>query len=127
MGEKLAVIAVEGETVAPVRVADGLVSPPSSASSLPSTGSTLPRIQGTGAGGRITRDDVLAHVAKRGAPQRKTVPFSRIRKVTAERMALSWRTIPHVLQAVEVDFLPVESARLLGRRGELEGQGKASA
>src|SRR3954464_1686458 len=72
-------------------------------------------IQGTGAGGRITRDDVLAHVAQRGtatAPQRKVVPFNRIRKVTAERMALSWRTIPHVLQAVEVDFLPVEEARL---------------
>ncbi|MFL5388596.1 MAG: dihydrolipoamide acetyltransferase family protein, partial [Myxococcales bacterium] len=69
-------------------------------------------IQGTGAGGRITRDDVLAHVAKAGAPQRKVVPFNRIRKVTAERMALSWRTIPHVLQAVEVDFLAVEEARL---------------
>jgi pyruvate dehydrogenase E2 component (dihydrolipoamide acetyltransferase) len=72
-------------------------------------------IKGTGASGRITRDDVLAHVAQRAtaaAPQRKVVPFSRIRKVTAERMALSWRTIPHVLQAVEVDFLPVEEARL---------------
>ncbi|MFL5443354.1 MAG: dihydrolipoamide acetyltransferase family protein, partial [Myxococcales bacterium] len=69
-------------------------------------------IQGTGAGGRITRDDVLAHVAKRGAPERKVVPFNRIRKVTAERMALSWRTIPHVLQAVEVDFLAVEEVRL---------------
>ena len=69
-------------------------------------------IRGSGAGGRITRDDVLAHVAQRGAPRRKVVPFNRIRKVTAERMALSWRTIPHVLQAVEVDFLPVEEARL---------------
>jgi pyruvate dehydrogenase E2 component (dihydrolipoamide acetyltransferase) len=69
-------------------------------------------IRGTGAGGRITRDDVLAHVAKSGAPERKVVPFNRIRKVTAERMALSWRTIPHVLQAVEVDFLAVEEARL---------------
>ncbi|MFL5437670.1 MAG: dihydrolipoamide acetyltransferase family protein [Myxococcales bacterium] len=69
-------------------------------------------IQGTGAGGRITRDDVLAYVAKRGAPEREVVPFTRIRKVTAERMALSWRTIPHVLQAVEVDFLAVEEVRL---------------
>jgi pyruvate dehydrogenase E2 component (dihydrolipoamide acetyltransferase) len=69
-------------------------------------------VRGTGAGGRITRDDVLALVAKAGSPERKTVPFNRIRKVTAERMALSWRTIPHVLQAVEVDFLAVEEARL---------------
>src|SRR5437762_866906 len=36
-------------------------------------------IKGTGASGRITRDDVLAHVAQRAtaaAPQRKVVPFS---------------------------------------------------
>src|SRR5256885_12460300 len=70
-------------------------------------------IRGTGAGGRITRDAVLAHVAQSaGVQQRKVVPFNRIRKVTAERMALSWRTIPHVLQAVGGGFLPGEEARL---------------
>jgi len=112
VGEKLAVIAVEGEAAAPGRVADEPRLSPVVRKLLSEHGLDASAIQGTGAGGRITRDDVLAHVAQRGAPQRKTVPFNRIRKVTAERMALSWRTIPHVLQAVEVDFLPVESARL---------------
>src|SRR5256885_7229937 len=51
-------------------------------------------ILGTGAGGRITRDDVLPHVAQSaGGQQRKVVPFNRIRNVTAQRRALAWRAI----------------------------------
>jgi 2-oxoglutarate dehydrogenase E2 component (dihydrolipoamide succinyltransferase) len=73
-------------------------------------------IPGTGAEGRITRADVLAYLEKRNAAgasdaDRQRVPLSRIRKRTAEQMALSWGTIPHVLQAVEVDFQAVELAR----------------
>jgi pyruvate dehydrogenase E2 component (dihydrolipoamide acetyltransferase) len=120
-------------------------------------------IRGSGAGGRITRDDVLAHVEKRkgtappntaaaggispppggagisppgasrgisppgasrgisppgGLPgisppasRPGRVPLSKIRKRTAEQMTLSWRTIPHVLQAIEVDFHAVDRAR----------------
>jgi len=39
------------------------------------------------------------------------VPLTKIRKRTAEQSALSWRTIPHVLQAIEVDFHAVDQAR----------------
>src|SRR5262249_49304183 len=45
------------------------------------------------------------------------LPLSRIRKRTAEQMALSWKSIPHVLQAVEVDFHAVDQAR--GAYGEV--------
>jgi len=75
-------------------------------------------IAGTGTDGRITRDDVLAHLESRTASaarprgERQVLPFGKIRKRTAEQMALAWRTIPHVLQAVEVDFQAVEQARL---------------
>jgi 2-oxoglutarate dehydrogenase E2 component (dihydrolipoamide succinyltransferase) len=41
----------------------------------------------------------------------KTVPFTRIRKLTAEHMVRSKATSPHVLQAVEVDFHRVERVR----------------
>ena len=83
-------------------------------------------ITGTGRDGRITREDVLAHVAQRGAarpavrtqepaPYRiagaETVPLNIIRKRTAEHMAKSWTTVPHVLQAVEADFSRVDHAR----------------
>ena len=75
-------------------------------------------IRGSGASGRITKDDVLAYL-ERGKPlagPSQRVPLSRIRKRTAEQMALSWRTIPHAFQAVEVDFGAVEQAR--AARGE---------
>jgi 2-oxoglutarate dehydrogenase E2 component (dihydrolipoamide succinyltransferase) len=41
----------------------------------------------------------------------KTVPFTRIRKLTAEHMVRSKATSPHVLQAVEVDFHRVDQVR----------------
>ncbi|TMQ11491.1 MAG: 2-oxo acid dehydrogenase subunit E2 [Deltaproteobacteria bacterium] len=77
-------------------------------------------IVGTGAEGRITRDDVLAYVVRsraQTAPGGDTVvAMSRIRKRTAEHMLQSVATSPHVLQAVEVDFAAVE--RLRGAAGE---------
>jgi pyruvate dehydrogenase E2 component (dihydrolipoamide acetyltransferase) len=83
-------------------------------------------IAGTGRDGRITREDVLAHIEQRGAaqpavqareparapaPGAETAPLNTVRRRTAEHMAKSWTTVPHVLQAVEVDFSRVEAAR----------------
>jgi 2-oxoglutarate dehydrogenase E2 component (dihydrolipoamide succinyltransferase) len=82
-------------------------------------------LRGTGRDGRITREDVLAHAAGRGdaatartqerAPYAvagpETVPLNTVRKRTAEHMAKSWSTVPHVLQVVEADFSGVERAR----------------
>jgi 2-oxoglutarate dehydrogenase E2 component (dihydrolipoamide succinyltransferase) len=45
------------------------------------------------------------------APSRGTVPFTRIRRLTAEHMVRSKATSPHVLQAVEVDFHRVDQVR----------------
>jgi len=76
-------------------------------------------IQGTGADGRITRRDVLDYLERRkpaAAASDERVPLGPIRKRTAEQMALSWRTIPHVLQAVEVDFHEVDLARVAHRK-----------
>jgi pyruvate dehydrogenase E2 component (dihydrolipoamide acetyltransferase) len=87
------------------------------------------KISGTGRGGRITREDVLAAVeggAKAAAaPARarqtgtkagEVVPLSRIRKQIGAHMVRSKATSPHVLQAVEVDFHAIEAAR--GARGK---------
>lgn len=86
-------------------------------------------IKGTGRGGRITREDVLAHIERGGQPsaasrqspgagrqppvaaEAGTVPLNNVRKRTAEHMAKSWTTIPHVLQVVEADFARVDQAR----------------
>ncbi len=110
-------------------------------------------INGTGAGGRITRADVLAAVdARRGAgapagarppasarpqepaspaprpagemgervlpfppaqpgPGDEVIPFSNIRRRTAEHMIRSRATSAHTLVATEVDYHAVEAAR----------------
>jgi 2-oxoglutarate dehydrogenase E2 component (dihydrolipoamide succinyltransferase) len=85
------------------------------------------QIAGTGRDGRITRDDVLAHigqgaqlpalgrqssaVSRQSLGGSETVPLNNVRKRTAEHVAKSWTTVPHVLQVVEADFQRVDQAR----------------
>lgn len=44
-------------------------------------------------------------------PAGSVVTLNTIRKRTGERLAENWRTIPHVFQAIEVDFTEVEAVR----------------
>ena len=98
-------------------------------------------ISGTGPGGRITRDDVLAAIARGGAasvsapapaasaptasaPQRAAAPravagardevvaLSKIRQATGAHMVASKAISPHVLSVVEVDYANVDVTRL---------------
>lgn len=87
------------------------------------------QIPGTGRDGRITREDVLEYIATRGStpasvePQpraplapaiagmQSTISLNNVRRRTAEHMAKSWTTVPHVLQAVEADFHRIVDAR----------------
>ncbi len=91
-------------------------------------------IEGTGAGGRITRNDVLALVnegdgrskpsptpapatSEPAAPAGKrdddeVVPFSNIRRRTAEHMRRSKATSAHAMIVVEVDYEGVDRVRL---------------
>ncbi|MFB0569693.1 MAG: dihydrolipoamide acetyltransferase family protein [Nitrososphaeria archaeon] len=73
-------------------------------------GLDLATVQGTGPGGRITRDDVLATVKRAqalpAAAQQvpvESIPLIGIRKITAERMSSSFTHIPHAFLSVEVD------------------------
>jgi pyruvate dehydrogenase E2 component (dihydrolipoamide acetyltransferase) len=93
-------------------------------------------IAGTGIEGRVTRNDVMAHLDRAGsrgpgtakpptAPRPaaaaatpraggadEVIPFSNIRKRTAEHMVRSQATSAHVLTAIEVDFEAVDRVRL---------------
>src|SRR5690606_16157015 len=95
----------------------------------------LARIEGTGRNGRITRRDVIRYLQGSTAPaaeprtletraaeartetpsERKIVPFTRIRQLTAEHMVRSRATSAHGLQAGEVGFANVDVGRNEGR------------
>ncbi|MDQ1552807.1 MAG: hypothetical protein QOD50_2229 [Actinomycetota bacterium] len=91
------------------------------------SGIDLATVTGTGVGGRIRKQDVLAagtslsKVAPAPAPQREpiatsplrgtTVPMSRLRKVIAERAVVSMQTSAQLTSVVEVDVTRVAHFR----------------
>ncbi|MPY70112.1 MAG: dihydrolipoyllysine-residue succinyltransferase [Alphaproteobacteria bacterium] len=80
-------------------------------------GIEIESVEGTGVGGRPTKNDVRAFLdagAERlPAPRdgRMIIPFSKLRRLTADRMVRSLATSPHVFQGVEVAFHRVDAAR----------------
>ncbi len=76
-------------------------------------GVDLSAVRGSGAGGRITKADVLQHVESRqtGAG---TEPLTTMRRRIAEHMAASRRTAAHAHTVFDVDF--TRAARLRERR-----------
>ncbi len=95
-------------------------------------GADLGKIKGTGPKGRITQDDVKAHVkkiltspvapvsalpkvpevdfAKFGAVEIK--PLSRIQRISGARLQASWINLPHVTQHEDADITDMEIARV---------------
>ncbi len=78
-------------------------------------------------GRRIAAADLQgAPVAAKAPAQGGAVqPLNRIRAQTAARLAESWRSIPHVFQAVEIDFSAVERARDAAKKRFAERHGVA--
>jgi pyruvate dehydrogenase E2 component (dihydrolipoamide acetyltransferase) len=98
-------------------------------------GADLGRIKGTGPKGRITHEDVKAHVkrlltspaptpapaaalptvaqvdfAKFGAVEVK--PLSRIQRISGARLQASWLNLPHVTQHEDADITDLDIARI---------------
>ncbi len=89
----------------------------------------ISNITGSGRDGRVTRQDVVDHIAGDGKSNvggpsgpiatkvsptsgSQTIPFDRVRKITAEHMVRSKAVSPHVLQAIDVNFAAVDAVRL---------------
>jgi 2-oxoisovalerate dehydrogenase E2 component (dihydrolipoyl transacylase) len=92
-------------------------------------GIDLGSVEGSGDGGRVTREDVLrtaaaaeapraAQVEDEGEGEDRRVPVRGIRRLVAEKMTRSIREIPHV-----TTFLTVDATRLLAFREEIAGVG----
>jgi pyruvate dehydrogenase E2 component (dihydrolipoamide acetyltransferase) len=99
-------------------------------------GADLGRIKGTGVKGRITQEDVKAHVKKiltaPPAPAAAAVsslpkvpvvnfalfgaieikPLSRIQKISGARLQASWINLPHVTQHEDADITDLEAVRV---------------
>ncbi len=100
-------------------------------------GADLGRIKGTGVKGRITQEDVKAHVKKiltapPPAPATAPVsplpkvpvvdfalfgpveikPLSRIQKISGARLQASWINLPHVTQHEDADITDLEAVRV---------------
>ena len=76
-------------------------------------GVDLTAIEGTGPGGRIVKEDVMRAIRERTearpalvkeAPPGRVIPMKGIRRVIAQRMSESTRTIPHFFLSVESDM-----------------------
>ena len=79
-------------------------------------------LQGSGTGGRVTKEDVQRAVSESQAAAAPTsaeegverVPLTGIRRTTVERLAASWSKTPQVTEGIEVDMSACLRARADG-------------
>ncbi len=111
-GAQLALVGSEGEGAEPA--AASAVPPPSPLvrKIAAENGVDLSRVEGTGEGGRVTKEDILAFVGARGGgPAEGLRPHGPIRRKIAERMLSSQASSAQVLTVMEADLSTVLAHR----------------
>ena len=93
------------------------------------------RIEGTGPGGRVTKEDVKRAIdagtapaledkasgepappsKASGEPPHDVIPLTGIRRVTAERLSAHWTGAPQVTEGIDIDMTGVRSLRTASR------------
>ena len=87
------------------------------------------RLDGTGPGGRVTKEDVKraidagtapaleskAQSKASGEPPHDVVPLTWIRRVTAERLSAHWTCAPQVTEGIDIDMTEVRAWRTAKR------------
>lgn len=91
------------------------------------------QVKGTGAGGRISIDDVKEHArtvraepVTGGAPGAEYTrePMTRVRRATALQMSVCWDTVPHVTLFDQVDITDLEALRQRYKKRAEEAGGR---
>ncbi|MEK6561227.1 MAG: dihydrolipoamide acetyltransferase family protein [Nitrospirota bacterium] len=93
-------------------------------------GVNLQGVKGTGAGGRITKQDLSGYIEgvqklkiPSGPEVEEVIPLTPIRRITAERMVQSIKAAPHVTTTFEVDMTVVAKYRETNKDTMQKSQG----
>ena len=83
------------------------------------------RLEGTGPGGRVTKEDVKRAIdagaapalesRTSGEPPHDVVPLTGVRRVTAERLSAHWTGAPQVTEGIDIDMTEVRAYRTAKR------------
>ena len=83
------------------------------------------RLEGTGPGGRVTKEDVQRAVdagtapplekKASGEPEHDVIPLTAIRRVTAERLSAHWSGAPQVTEGIDIDMTDMRAFRNASR------------
>ena len=138
--EPAAAPVVEEAPLAPAPTDGPVPAAPSTRRLAREIGVDIAQVQGSGPGGRISIDDVKAHSKKlhaaRGASPAAAAPLpdfsqwgaverqpmTKVREITAERLAQAWATIPQVTQFDKADITSLEKWRAeYGKKAEAAG------
>jgi pyruvate dehydrogenase E2 component (dihydrolipoamide acetyltransferase) len=97
---------VEADVLAATTAESRVVATPLARRLAQEHGVSIDKLQGTGPGGRVTQDDVLraAEQDRVGVPVAGVAPLTRVRRITAERMAASAQATARVSLFLEADF-----------------------
>ena len=91
------------------------------------------RLEGTGPGGRVTKEDVQRAIDSgtappleekpSGEPAHDVVPLEGIRRVTAERLSAHWTGAPQVTEGLDIDMTAMRAFRNANRSEWREAYG----
>ena len=83
------------------------------------------RLEGTGPGGRVTKEDVQRAIdagtapplekKASGEPEHDVIPLTPIRRVTAERLSAHWAGAPQVTEGIDIDMTDMRAFRNASR------------
>jgi pyruvate dehydrogenase E2 component (dihydrolipoamide acetyltransferase) len=105
--EKQIEAAPEAETITTTSAEERVLASPAAKRLAREHGISLAQVIGTGPEGRIVEEDVKKVIQESAQPSlrvKEVIPLTGIKKTTAERVSLSFRTAPHSTVIMEVDM-----------------------